>query len=132
MMTCSAPIAIAPARVWRSYRGGSLIGQIHRKEEQDGHYPEEWLMSVIEAHNPKEVTTPGEGLSMLLDGSMSLQDAILMDPGTYDGRRENFARGIDEDIGRGRATVGAGASYKGNGAGVVSFLIWQDGMLAHN
>ena len=80
MMTCSAPIAIAPARVWRSYRGGSLIGQIHRKEEQDGHYPEEWLMSVIEAHNPKEVTTPGEGLSMLLDGSMSLQDAILMDP----------------------------------------------------
>ncbi len=73
------PMAIAPARAWRSYRGGKLLGRIHGREEEDGHYPEEWLMSVVEARNPAGVSAPGEGLSMLRDGLRSLREAIAAD-----------------------------------------------------
>lgn len=75
-----APIALNPARAWRSYCGGKLIGEIHGWTEPDGHYPEEWLMSVVEARNPAEVSTPGEGLSLRMDGEGTLKESIERDP----------------------------------------------------
>jgi len=51
-------------RVWRLYRGGKLLDELHGREGTDGSFPEDWLASVVEAINPPRDGAPAhEGLS---------------------------------------------------------------------
>ena len=51
-------------RVWRLYRGGKLLDELHGREGSDGSFPEDWLASVVEAINPPRDNAPAhEGLS---------------------------------------------------------------------
>lgn len=66
-------------RVWRSYLGGRNIEQMQGlKEAQDGHFPEEWVASVVAATNPGH-EREGEGLSRTVDGAL-LRDLIADNP----------------------------------------------------
>jgi mannose-6-phosphate isomerase len=76
---------VRPARVYRFYRGGALLGRLRGEEEADGSFPEDWLGSVTEASNPGH-ETPNEGLSVLDDGRL-LRDAVADDPGFWLGDR---------------------------------------------
>ncbi len=81
---------VRPARVYRFYRGGALIGRLRGQDEPDGSFPEEWLGSVTEASNPGH-ETPNEGLSVLDDGRL-LRDAVVDDPTFWlgDGHVERY------------------------------------------
>jgi len=51
-------------RVFRLYRGGKLLDELHGREGADGSFPEDWLASVVEAINPPRGDAPEhEGLS---------------------------------------------------------------------
>jgi len=51
-------------RVFRLYRGGKLLDELHGREGTDGSFPEDWLASVVEAINPPRDDAPEhEGLS---------------------------------------------------------------------
>ncbi len=79
------PMRIAPARAWRTYRGGRLLAALHGRREADGPFPEEWLLSVVSARNPGREQME-EGLSSLeADGSL-LRDYIARDPEKILGR----------------------------------------------
>ena len=46
------PIKLRGERVWRTYIGGREIGFLHGDVSTvDGHFPEEWMFSVTQAHN---------------------------------------------------------------------------------
>jgi len=75
---------VLPARVYRFYRGGSLIGRLRGEPEPDGVFPEDWVGSVTQASNPGR-DEPEAGLSRLADGRL-LRDAIAADPERWLGR----------------------------------------------
>jgi len=68
---------LAPARVYRFYRGGRLIGRLRGEDELDGEFPEDWVGSVVAASNPGR-DEPEAGLSRLADGRL-LRDAVESD-----------------------------------------------------
>ena len=73
------PVRLAPARAWRTYRGGKLIARLHGEEAQDTHFPEEWLLSTVTARNPGRENIV-EGLSELEGTGETLRDLIARDP----------------------------------------------------
>ena len=74
-------------RAWRTYIGGSRISQIHNQKKEINHFPEEWIMSLVEARNTgRENIT--EGLSHLVDyNNLSLKDLIKSNPSYYLGEK---------------------------------------------
>lgn len=50
-MDVTKPIRLIPSRAWRTYIGGKMISALHGEEGEDGHFPEEWLMSIVVARN---------------------------------------------------------------------------------
>ena len=67
-------------RVWRLYRGGKLLDELHGRVGEDGSFPEDWLASVVEAINPPRKNAPAhEGLSravLACGGTAYLRDLI--------------------------------------------------------
>ena len=46
------PVKLTSPRVWRTYVGGSRIDAIHGiGDSPDGQFPEEWIMSTVNARN---------------------------------------------------------------------------------
>lgn len=82
------PLRLTNERVWRTYLGGALLDALHgKKDSEDGHFPEEWILSVVRAINTDRGGKE-EGLSKLAsDASVSLKDLIEKDPGAYLGER---------------------------------------------
>ncbi len=80
----AGPVKLKEERAWRTYLGGSLLDQFHgRKDCEDGHFPEEWIMSVVAARNTgrEEIT---EGLSRLeINPDIRLKDLIEKAPSFY-------------------------------------------------
>lgn len=75
------PQLLDSARAWRTYTGGSKIDALHRLAAKgDGHFPEEWILSVVVARNAGREASPDEGLSMLAGSGLSLRDYIARDP----------------------------------------------------
>ncbi len=75
------PMLLTPARAWRTYIGGSRIDAIHGKESGgDGHFPEDWIMSVVAARNTGREAFPNEGMNFLAESGCSLADYIAADP----------------------------------------------------
>lgn len=78
--TCEA-VKLCPARAWRTYLGGRLIDRLHGKlDVPDGHFPEEWMMSVVSARNSGREEFTGEGLSICEATGRPLKEMIEADP----------------------------------------------------
>ena len=69
-------------RVWRTYIGGRALDELHGKRNpKDGSFPEEWIMSVIEARNVGREEVHVEGLSQIVDGDVKyLRELIANNP----------------------------------------------------
>jgi len=69
-------------RVWRTYLGGKTLDELHQKEmPQDGSFPEEWIMSVVEARNVGREDIQAEGLSRIIGNEVEyLKDLIETNP----------------------------------------------------
>lgn len=75
------PVKLTSPRVWRTYTGGSLIDQIHQiSNGEDGQFPEEWIMSVVNARNVGREHILDEGLCYLDGTDLSLRDFIAGHP----------------------------------------------------
>ena len=60
------PIKLSPNRVWRTYKGGSLLSLWKGSPQTvDDHFPEEWIASLVSARNPGHGHIKNEGLSEL-------------------------------------------------------------------
>ena len=79
------PQRVTSTRVYRFYRGGGLIGRLRGEPEDDDFFPEDWIGSVTQAHNPGRNESE-TGLSRLADGRL-LRDAIEADPQGWLGTR---------------------------------------------
>ena len=43
------PLLLDNPRVWRTYVGGANLETLHGRAPQNSQFPEEWIMSVVEA-----------------------------------------------------------------------------------
>ncbi len=73
-------VKFAPNRVWRTYLGGRVLDQIEgRAKPEDGHYPEDWIGSVVEARNPGQRPS-GEGLARIEgESDLVFRDLLRLD-----------------------------------------------------
>ena len=75
------PIRLDNPRAWRTYLGGSRLDRLHGVEPgTDGHFPEEWIMSVVEARNAGREDVKDEGLSHVFETGETLKALIEADP----------------------------------------------------
>lgn len=81
------PVSVEPERAWRVYRGGSQIDSMHGKPgQEDGHFPEEWILSIVEARNVGR-NVPGEGLNRLTESGQTLKSLVEAHPEEMLGKR---------------------------------------------
>ena len=73
------PIKLQSSRAWRTYLGGKMISRLHGEEGEDGHFPEEWLMSTVAARNSGREHIV-EGPSLLWGSTLTLKELIEKDP----------------------------------------------------
>lgn len=85
-MDYQAPVKLTSPRVWRTYLGGSHIDAIHGLAGEDSQFPEEWIISVVNARNAGREHIPDEGLCYLAGTDRSLGDYIAADPGNALGK----------------------------------------------
>jgi mannose-6-phosphate isomerase len=71
-------LRVEPERVYRFYRGGSLIGLLRGVDEADDYFPEDWVGSTTPAGNPGR-DEPEAGLSRVADGRL-VRDVLAADP----------------------------------------------------
>ena len=75
------PIRLDNPRAWRTYLGGSRLDRLHGIDPgTDGHFPEEWIMSVVEARNAGREDIKEEGMSHVLESGVTLKALIEADP----------------------------------------------------
>ena len=80
MKRYDVPVKLDNPRAWRTYLGGSLLDALHGREGSDGHFPEEWIMSVVAARNAGRENIRDEGMSHLAQEGTALKDWIAADP----------------------------------------------------
>jgi len=98
-ISLEAPLRLDPARAWRTYLGGSRIDALHgRAGQADGHFPEEWILSVVTARNTGREDYPNEGLSFVSGTDISLRDVIASDPRSALGRAHADAFGATTGV----------------------------------
>lgn len=73
-------IRLTNERAWRTYIGGALIDKLHGKEGADGHFPEEWIMSVTECRNAGREDIKNEGMSRIYGSDEFFADFIKKNP----------------------------------------------------
>ncbi len=73
-------IRLTGERAWRTYIGGALIDRLHGKSGEDGHFPEEWIMSLTECRNSGRENIKREGMSRLVGSGELLSDYISEHP----------------------------------------------------
>ena len=85
-------------RVWRTYLGGRMIDALHGNANgEDGHFPEEWIMSVVAARNVGREDVADEGLSHIYRTQTALKELIESAPAEYLG--SGHAAGEKCDLG---------------------------------
>lgn len=75
-------IKFQPNRVWRAYLGGAGIDCLRgTSPRSDGHFPEDWIASCVEANNP-QYHCPGQGLSRAATeaGDVSFRELLAAHP----------------------------------------------------
>ena len=51
--TTDFPFLLDNPRVWRTYLGGRMLDALHGDSNgEDGHFPEEWILSTVAARMP--------------------------------------------------------------------------------
>ncbi len=84
----SFPIKLKPTRAWRTYIGGKMIDCIHGEDlSKDGHFPEEWIMSLVCARNIGREHIHNEGLSQIYNSDIYLKNLINNNAQYYLGER---------------------------------------------
>ncbi len=79
------------AQAWRSYLGGALLADFYGQRGEDTHYPEEWILSTVEAINAgRPRTNPPEGVSHVKGTGELLPDLLASDPEYMLGNRKNL------------------------------------------
>ncbi len=92
------PIKLKGTRVWRTYKGGAMIDELHgSKLFEDSYFPEEWVMSVVSARNVGREHIKYEGLSQLQDDTTYLKDLINDNPNYFLG--EQHIKKIGKELG---------------------------------
>lgn len=81
------PVRLQGARVWRTYLGGKMLDHFYGAENgEDGHFPEMWIASLVEARNTgREDIVEGLSLTASAD-ALSLKELIQSDPDSYLGK----------------------------------------------
>ena len=75
------PFLLDNPRAWRTYLGGSLLDALHGNPQgEDGHFPEEWIMSVVAARNAGRENLADEGMSHLAESNVTLKECIEAAP----------------------------------------------------
>lgn len=84
-----APFALDNPRAWRTYLGGKLLDALHgQPEQEDTHFPEEWIASTVTARNAGREHILDEGLSHPeVAPQVSLRELIGSDPAAYLGAK---------------------------------------------
>lgn len=75
----SQPIRLQTSRAWRTYLGGSMISALHGESGEDGHFPEEWLMSTVAARNAGREDIV-EGITRIACEDLTLAQLIQAQP----------------------------------------------------
>lgn len=84
MPTTDFPFLLDNPRAWRTYLGGSMLDCFHGvPSEGDGHFPEEWILSVVAARNAGREQFPEEGMSRLRGADVTLKAVLESDPAGY-------------------------------------------------
>lgn len=80
------PLLLDNPRAWRTYVGGANLEKLHGNPPENSQFPEEWIMSVVEAHNAGREDIV-EGLSCLPDyDNVTLREIIAENPAVYLGK----------------------------------------------
>lgn len=88
MISNKFPLKLDSPRAWRTYTGGVNLDEIHGKEGRITQFPEEWIMSVVEARNAGREKIKEEGLSHIPEhGNVSLKSILEESPPYYLGER---------------------------------------------
>ena len=80
MTLYNRPLLLDNPRAWRTYLGGSALSALHGETGEDGHYPEEWIMSVVCARNAGREAMVDEGLSHLAATGETLKAYVEANP----------------------------------------------------
>lgn len=94
-------IRLSSARAWRTYLGGKLLDELYgNPNPEDGHFPEEWMMSTVSARNQGREDISDEGLSMLADTipPVSLKSFIESNPTVYLGKAHTIRFGSSTGV----------------------------------
>ena len=71
--TTDFPFLLDNPRAWRTYLGGRMLDALHGDSNgEDGHFPEEWILSTVAARNAGREQFPEEGMSHLRGTDVTL------------------------------------------------------------
>lgn len=83
-MNQSFPVLLDNPRAWRTYLGGRLLDELHGNPSgEDGHFPEEWILSVVAARNAGREHLTEEGLSCIAQTGITLKETIASNPAAF-------------------------------------------------
>ena len=86
------PFHLDNPRAWRTYLGGSQLDLLHGDAAgTDGHFPEEWIMSVVSARNAGREQFQDEGMNHLRGTEIPLKTVLEKDPAGYLGEGQTDA-----------------------------------------
>lgn len=89
-----SPVRLDNPRAWRTYLGGRLLDALHGQTDgEDGHFPEEWILSVVAARNAGREHIPDEGMCRVADTGVTLKALLESDPAGYLGPAHAAAYG---------------------------------------
>lgn len=78
------PFLLDNPRAWRTYLGGRGLDELHGKPGgEDGHFPEEWVLSTVAARNAGREEYAEEGMGHLRGSSLTLKSILEADPEGY-------------------------------------------------
>ena len=85
--TTEFPVRLDNPRAWRTYLGGRMLDALHGDSNgEDGHFPEEWILSTVAARNAGREQFPEEGMSHLRGTDVTLRSVLESDTEGYLGK----------------------------------------------
>lgn len=93
------PFRLDNPRAWRTYLGGSQLDALHGIPDGiNGHFPEEWIMSVVAARNVGREDIRDEGMSHLYGTETTLKELLEEDQERYLGTAHTAVCGASPGV----------------------------------